>query len=400
MKVFFRRGYCIVLITFILISIFTMTVRGESFFEYYFVPESDEASGDFPSGGIEEDYGDFLESLPEDIKNELPPEMFSGDVSKIAEGAEALVGFDYIWEKTIASLESAVSGPLKTLATVFGILILAAVSKALHSSLGGGMGELVHMAVRAGTSLSLITVVSGLIALTEEFAVRICNLMNGTVPLLLAVYATSGNVTTASVQSGGILMLVTLSQNLFSGILLPSVRICIAMSVAGALFPEIGVRAVANLFRNITNWVMVAAVTVFSFALGLQNTIAQSADTFGAKSLKFLVGNMIPIIGSPVAESLSTVGGSLSLVKSAGGGVAVTVILISVLPTVVSLLLHKCVLGLGKGVADGLGCEEEGRLLGDIGSAVSMMCAFSAVIGVAFIYALTLFMTSSLALTA
>jgi len=386
-----------VIITAILISLnCVLGVSADSFFEYYFIPGETEKEISVSN----DEYKDFIDGLPDKIREELPPEMLSGDPDGFSSAATHITDFSYILGRIGACLKNSLLPSLKHAAIIIGVILLGKIFRALSDSLSIKETKSLSASV-INTGIVIILIGTDLISVTilEDFCELIPGLMNGMVPLLAVVYGMSGNVSTAAVQSGGIMMLVTLCQNLFANVLMPAVRVCLILSTVHSIFPDVGIKPITIAVRNISTGIMLFTVTLFSFILGLQNTIAQSADSFGARSIKFLVGNLVPIIGGAVSDSLGTIGGSLSVLKSAGGAVVIVIIILLLLPTLLTLLVHRFAIFTCKTVAGVLGSEREEALLSDIGSVSSIMLAFASAISITFIYALTLFTGSVLAIT-
>ncbi len=386
-----------IILTVIAISAVTAAnIYAENFFEYYFIPGESEDK----ESGTTEDIASFLDELPPEIKNELPENILEEDLPGIAEEAEALTGFPYLWNKITDIFGDILFPSLKSATVILGIILAGAVLRALKNSMESkGAAVVADAVINLGMGIMLMGTQLVVTDTLAQFKEMICGLMNGMIPLIGGIFAASGNGGTAAVQSGGIMMLVTLCQNIFSNILLPSVRICLAFGVIGAVFPDLGVKSISSAFRNITVTLMTSIMTLFSFMLSLQNSVAQSADTFGTKSIKFALGNLVPLIGGAVSDSLGTIGGSLGLLKSAGGSVAIAVIIILLAPTMITLICNRLVLFVCKAVAGMLNCNSEEELLGDMGSVSSMMIAFAASVSVAFIYSLTLFTKATLAVS-
>jgi hypothetical protein len=68
---------------------------------------------------------------------------------------------------------------------------------------------------------------------------------------------------------------------------------------------------------------------------------------------------------------------------------AVTVSLL-LLPVLLHLLLHRMVIGAAQGMAELLGCEREGRLLGDVYATLGYVLAVVALSSVLFVFILAL----------
>lgn len=384
-----KYGIVFVLVIYSLVT----PVRGEELYEFYFYPE---VTSDYD--GITNNYSDFIESLPDEIKERLPRDLVNGDVSDLMGVSEEITDFKFVWNELIKQVINSIFPVARSTLFIFGILILSKLIRLVVMSKGNG--KLLDSVINVAIILSIFSASTSIFEDVERFKDLICNLMNGMIPVFGVVYAASGNGSTAAIQSGGVMLLVTLCQNLFSIILLPSARICLLMSIANAVFPDSGIKPVATAFKNISVGIMMISVTLFSFLLSLQNSIAQTADTFGIRSIKFAIGNIVPIIGGAVSDSLGTIGGSLSLLKKAGGNIIIIMVILIILPTVSMLIVRKLSFFLCKAGAGILDCPAEEKLLDDIGSTVSMMLAFSVAISIAFIYTLTLFSNSVLAISA
>lgn len=361
--------------------------------DYYLTPDgTDTASETSP----DELLGDFIDNLPDEVRKRLPDSVTNDMTS---EDAVSALSFKGIVSRILSSLSELLPKQLGTLSLVMCILILSALARTAASSLGGTRtSRLVDMTVAISAALVLAGVGSRMMEAAESFRELTCGIMNAVVPVLGVIYAASGNVTTASVQSGGMLLLVTLCQNLFSLVFLPAVKICLSLGIVGAVFGETELSRITGAVRSFVTWLILSVMTLFSFILGIQNTVAQSADNFGIRSLKFALGSLVPIIGGAVSDSLGTIGGSLGVLKSACGGIAIVIIITIVAPGILFVLSQKMLLFILKSAAGILGCGREEKLIGEIGLTASITLAFMIAMAFSFVYALTLFTSSALAI--
>lgn len=381
----------------ILPLLFSLIVNGSSIYEYYFYPSETEAENYNVSGK----YDSFFDSLPDEIKERLPSDILSGNINDIAKDSEKINNFSYIWNELINAAVRTLFPSFKTTLIIIGILILSSLIRLCRRNIADSTNnKLADTVINVAVILSVSSTAMIVFEDVERFKSLICNLMNGIIPVFGVIYTATGNGSTSAVQCGGVMLLVALCQNLFAIIVLPSIRICLLMSIADSVFPDSGIGPIANAFKNISVSIIVISVTLFSFILTLQNTVSQTADTFGIKSIKFAVGNLIPLIGGAVSDSLGTIGGGLSVLKNAGGTIVIVLVIIILLPTLGMLLMRRLSFFICKTVAGILGGKSEEKLLSDLGSVMSIMLAFSVAISISFIYLLTLFTGSSLAILA
>jgi stage III sporulation protein AE len=116
------------------------------------------------------------------------------------------------------------------------------------------------------------------------------------------------------------------------------------------------------------------------------------------KGVKYAVGNMLPVVGGAVAGSLGTVAAGVSLLRGVCGVSGIILIALLLIPTLVQLLLFRTALRLAATVAALLGCEGEGRLLGEMASLHGYLAAAVSICAVTFILALSLLIHSAAAL--
>ena len=129
----------------------------------------------------------------------------------------------------------------------------------------------------------------------------------------------------------------------------------------------------------------------------VQNQLSAKADSLGARAAKYALGSFIPVVGGTVGDSFRTVAASVEYIRSTVGGIAILVILLLLLPPLISLALGRSAVNITSAVAKMLGCEQEGRLLSEIGNVYGYMIAVCSICSVVFIYALTLFVRCSAA---
>lgn len=381
--------------TVMLSLLFSNTAEAISVKEYFGMSDTETEKTAKTSG--EEAFDDFLDSLPDEVRANIPDSILSNDISSADELLSELSFGKIIAMLADKTLELITSNGI-SLSALLGVLILSSIIRTASETLGNS-ARLTNVATSVATALTIVGFGSKMIEAAENFCRLTCGTMSSCVPLLGALYAASGNVTTASVQSSAVTLLAVLCQNIFSIVLIPAIKAVIALGIIGSVFKETGLPRITNVVKKATTWFMLTAMTLFSFLLGIQNTVAQSADTIGVRSLKFAVGNLVPIIGGAVSDSLSAIGGSIALLKSTCGGVAIVIIICVVLPYIVCVAAQKLLLMLLKGVAGILGCNFEEKLIGELDSAASMALAFMISSAVSFVYALTLFTTSSIAIS-
>ena len=126
-------------------------------------------------------------------------------------------------------------------------------------------------------------------------------------------------------------------------------------------------------------------MTVFTAFLTIQNVINGAADSVTSRAAKFAAGTFVPIVGTYISESLSTVQACLSLVKSGVGMYAVLAMLIIIVPHIIAMLFWKLSLECGAAAADMFSLTKITGLLKAVSSGISLLIALMACFGILFI---------------
>ena len=111
-----------------------------------------------------------------------------------------------------------------------------------------------------------------------------------------------------------------------------------------------------------------------------------------------LAGRVIPVVGGAVGETLRTVAGSVSYLKSTVGTVGIVAVVLLLLPPLVTVVLYRLGLIAASACADLLGCSAEGKLLEAFVTVYGYLLAVMCISAVSAVFLLTLFVKCSVAL--
>ena len=353
----------------------------------------DELGGDEISG----EWSGMLDSLPEGIREELEgydPSDISGAADAVREKSSA--GF---W---LSKLWSAVSGALPDVMTaivpMFCTVIFMAASKgAVEAIASPAMSETYMSIVKTVGVISVFTLTSSALSLASAYLSRICGIMNTLTPVMEGVYIASGSLTEMTVASQALMLFVTVIGNVNAHVLTPIVGAMTTLSAVSAVCSEAKLGGFISGTGRLLLRVWQIISIFFSFMLTSQTLIARSADTLGARAVKFAIGSFIPVAGGMLAEAYQTVRGGLSFIKSATGIGGIIVILLILVSGIVPILLYRFAVTLGEVSAEMLGLSEMSSLMGEIGALMNFLLAIVLYTSLIFVLALIIFAKSGVA---
>ena len=132
-------------------------------------------------------------------------------------------------------------------------------------------------------------------------------------------------------------------------------------------------------------------MTVLIASLSARTTLSAAADSTVARAARLVSVNIIPVVGGSVGDTLRTVATGVQYLKSVVGVFGIALVVLLLLPVLISLVMTRLAFLLSSGVADMLGCATEGRLLSELGGVYAIMIAVVSMSSVMFIFALTIF---------
>ena len=239
-----------------------------------------EAAGDSGSGqsGIPEEWAQVALEAP----------MTAGDFS-------GMTLSDWL-EKGAEILRESLHEPLRLLARLCGLLLLAAVGKSMCTErtspeLAGLVDTVVTLAVFTLCSSCMLALTGVLQDAIETSRVYIISF----VPVFASVLTACGQVGGAALYSGFFFGAAMVMADILCRVGLPLTRVLLALNATAAVGSTLDLSQLTASVCRWTKWLLTFCATVFGALIGLQGIFAQSADTLALKTGKFLLSSGVPV---------------------------------------------------------------------------------------------------------
>lgn len=276
--------------------------------------------------------------------------------------------------------EQSVKEPLRFLLTSLGIVAITTLVSSFSDSANGisfigGAFLVLNLAVPiANTITTAFSVLQSLNGFTTAFSGVFC-----------AVVSSSGQVNTGASYGA----LSVFSNSLFTGIL---TEICTpvvnAMCSLGFLssFDLMGFTGrLCEIVKKLYVFLISLIGTVFSGIVTLKGVLSGGADTLATRSIRFVVGKSLPVVGGAVSETYTSVINGLQLIKNTVGVFGIITVLVVVLPSLLQLCGWIAVLEITNTLADGFGTCNTGGMVGVVKDAIILLVATIVIITAIFI---------------
>ncbi len=169
---------------------------------------------------------------------------------------------------------------------------------------------------------------SEVLKIGTEIIGNMLDFMYATMPVLVTLMVSNGNIVSGGIMQPLILLVVETSANVFSKVFIPLTSMSAAVSIVNHISNQIKLTRLAELMKKICNWGIGLFLTVFAAFIAIKGSVGAVVDGVAAKSLKFTIGS-IPVVGKYISDAAETVLGCTLLLKNAGG-VAVIIGLVGI----------------------------------------------------------------------
>lgn len=361
-------------------------------YAYEYSSESDAPESQlYPSDGMQ----NLIDSLPEDISDRIKDYSDAEGNDARSTALKDKLDIKYWISCAYNSLCDFYTPALGTLASLISVICAASLASHMIGT-GSGTNQVYRNAVSLAAALVAANAARNAAQSTAAFISALTSMMNAMLPVMNTLMISSGSVTRASVSSSALMLYITVTENLCRSVLIPASGALLALTVISTAFKEINISSFTSSAKKTVIAMLGLTVTVFSFVLQIQSSLAGGSDTLTSKTVKFAVGSYVPIVGGAVADALGTVSASLSVIKHTCGGIGIVVILLMLIPTLTSLFLTRLAFSLGKFVSELLCADECTGIIECAVAVLDIFFAAAALSSVLFIFAITLFTNSGI----
>ena len=281
---------------------------------------------------------------------------------------------------------------IKTPLSVAGGIMCTALICSLIGAFGCSSAENTEL-FRFITSLiiALITALPlfSLIKKLADAALSLGNFMLSFVPIYSGILACAGKRCLAASYNAMAFMACELIYSAAERLIVPVGGMYIALCCAGELTPNTGFSGLTLSLKKAACFALGILMTVFTGIMTVSGFISASSDTLTAKTARFLVGSLIPVVGPAMSESLSAITGAMSLLKGTVGVFGAIAGIGIIIPVLISLTLWRISLCLALCSCEILGLGSASGIVRNIGSAVSIFLAVTVCFAALFIISLS-----------
>lgn len=222
--------------------------------------------------------------------------------------------------KLMNNIKEALFGEIKrSKALLAKITVIAAVAAIIRLMNDSYAGQAAYFAVYTLLTATVLKLISEAVGYGKDVIHTISDFITKLTPILLGLIAVSGSPTSAAAFSPVLSSAVYILTIAVDKIITPIIFISAVIGVIGSFHDKVRLTGFNKLLRSISRWLLTLMLTFFVSICAVYGFNAPVFDALGAKTVKFAVGSMVPIVGGLLADSLETVIGGTQILKNAVG---------------------------------------------------------------------------------
>lgn len=214
------------------------------------------------------------------------------------------------------------------------------------------------------------------------------------IPLLLALMASVGGITSVAFFHPLIVFLINTSGVLVKFFVLPLLFMSALLAIVSTLTDHYKVTQLSSLLRNVALGTLAIFFAVFLGVMSVEGATSAIADGVTIRTAKFITGNFIPVIGRMFTDATDTVMSASALLRNTVGIVGVVILLfISAFPAI-KVFSIALIYNIASAVLQPLGGGPVIECLNIIGKSIIFIFAALATVSLMFFLAITIIIAS------
>ena len=333
----------------------------------------------------------LLENLPEETKKDLEKIDFNLKNPQDSTNFNFFKIFDLIFSK----IETILKSPLTIFVNCLAIIIICGLINSFKTgdnftaNFDNAIGVLVALCTCGVIISPIVNVILNISNIIKNFSFfMLCY-----IPVFAGIIAISKGVLTSISYNSTLFFLAQLISSLTANILLPITSAFLALSISASVNSSFNVKGITSGIKKAVIFALSLLVTIFVGFFTIQSTISANADTMGLKTAKFLTSSFIPIIGSSLGDALSSIVSGLNIIKSAVGGFAIVVSIITLLPPILTVGFFIIFTSFAKEISQSLNIVVMPQALGAIKDCLSILMSFLVCYGILIVSTTSLIIT-------
>ena len=332
----------------------------------------------------------YLEKIEEEAGEYLPSFNMKEILTNLASGKLQL-GFSEVFMGLLKFLFKEILLHTKLLGQLIILSVICAILQNLQFAFEKGT---TGKAAYAVCYLVLMTIAISSFAMAvnigREAIDEMVGFMQVLLPILLTLLTAMGGVASAAIFHPIMVGIISLISTLIKNIIFPLIFFGAVLSIMGKISDRFQVSRLAGLFKDVSMGLIGLFMTIFLGVMAVQGIGSAVADGVALRTAKFAAGAFVPVVGGMFADALEAVVGTSLLIKNAVGIVGVIIIFVLTMLPVLKILSIAFIYKVAGALIQPIGDSQIADSLNTMGKSLTLVFAAVATVGLMFFFAITI----------
>ena len=269
------------------------------------------------------------------------------------------------------ALEPSLAGAVKSCVRLFGAMLLVALAGQVLPK-GQAVLELTGTAAVAALLLepsgSLLELGVKTVGDLQEYGKLL-------LPVLASALAATGGVTASTGLYVGTAAFNTLLSAAIPSLMLPILRLLLALSIAHGAVGEQILERLGALVRFCAEWALKLGLYLFTGYMAVTGVVSGAADALAGKAAKIAVSGAVPVVGGILSDAADAVLLSAATLGSGAGIWGILTVLAVFLAPALRIGVQYLLLKLTAAAGEALGCGRCAAVVGDFAGVLGLLMA-------------------------
>lgn len=208
--------------------------------------------------------------------------------------------------------------------------------------------------------------------------------MHALLPTIIILLSSVGALVSAALFQPLITLTVSILSTFVKNFIIPLIFLASILNLVNYISEKIQISKLAGLIRQVAIVLLGFVFTVFLGVMTIQGVAASSFDGVTARTAKYAVDNLVPIIGGFLADAVDTIMGCSLIIKNSIGAIGLIFLFILLLFPILKILALIFIYKLSGAIIEPIA---NGRIVDSLnGIAHSLILVLAAVISVAIMF--------------
>ncbi|MEW5865923.1 MAG: stage III sporulation protein AE [Bacillota bacterium] len=332
---------------------------------------------------------DFLHDVDRSMQEFFPGLDLAGMIRSPRDAAGRLDA-----GKIASGVLGLVASEVKASLSLLGQLIVLGVMCSVLSEFASGLGaEHVTGIARAACFMVLAVMATNSFLVASRVASaaveRMTTFVHSATPLLFALLAATGGVTSAAVMSPAVVAAAGATSGLVNNLVFPLIFLSAVLEITSMITERVQLTRLAALLRDGSVATLGGFMTLFVGVMTVRGVGAAVADTVSIRAAKFVSGTFIPVVGKMFADAVGMVASCSALIQSGLTVAGLLAVFMICLVPATKIFSVAAMYKVASAIVQPMGDEQLTRCLGALGNTLVMILVALGVSAFAFFAAIS-----------